>query len=169
MLGRGYVKGTLSISRFNRRLPALADWLRVILEQLMDLLTTGAAFMLDSMPLPLGKRVRALRCRQVRGRDTCGYGAAKKEKFFGWRLHLGCTPDGLPVNVEIVPAASHDLTPVHELTVTLPAGACVYADKAYNSANDESSVFQDTLVRLVPIRRVNMKQNAWADDFDLRL
>lgn len=169
MLGMGYVSGKLSISRFNRRLHALADWLTLIMERLMDLLTTGEAFILDSMPLPVCKRVRAMRCRKVRGRDYCGYCDAKKEKFFGWRLHLVCTPDGLPVNFEIVPAAYHDLTPVHELTVTLPEGACVYADKAYNSADDERSIFQETGVRLVPIRRVNMKQNTWADEFDLRL
>jgi hypothetical protein len=29
--------------------------------------------------------------------------------------------------------------------------------------------FSTLVVRLVPIRRVNMKPHAWADDFDLRL
>jgi Transposase DDE domain len=169
MLGMGYIKGHLSVSRFNRRLHALSGWLNLIVEQLMTLFTNGESFVLDSMPLPVCKRVRASRCRKVRGRAYCGYCAAKKEKFFGWRLHLVCTPDGLPVSFEMVPAAYHDLTPVHELTVNLPEGACVYADKAYNSADDERSIFQDTGVRLVPIRRVNMKQHAWADDFDLRL
>lgn len=168
MLGMGYVSGQLSISRFNRRLHALAGWLGLIMEQLMEVLTTGEAFILDSMPLPVCKRVRAMRCRKVRGRDYCGYCEAKKEKFFGWRLHLICTPDGLPVSFEIVPAAYHDLTPIHELTVSLPVGACVYGDKAYNSASDEQSIFDDTGVRLVPIRRVNMKQHTWADEFDLR-
>lgn len=99
----------------------------------------------------------------------CGYCDAKKEKFFGWRLHLVCTPAGLPVNFEIVPAAFHDLTPIHELTVTLPEGACVYADKAYNSAADEQSILNDTGIRLVPIGRMNMVQHTWADEFDLRL
>ena len=33
----------------------------------------------------------------MRGRAYCGYCAAKKEKFFGWRLHLICTPAGLPI------------------------------------------------------------------------
>jgi hypothetical protein len=169
MLGMRYITGHLSVSRFNRRLHALSGWLTLIMEQWMSWLATGEAFSLDSMPLPVCKRVRASRCRKVRGRAYCGYCDAKKEQFFGWRLHLVCTPDGLPVSFEMVPAAYHDLTPVHELTVDLPDGACVYADKAYNSADDERSIFLDTGVRLVPIRRVNMKPHAWADDFDLRL
>ena len=65
----------------------------------------------------------------MRGADYCGYCAAKDEKFFGWRLHLVCTPDGLPAAFEFLPAAYHDLTPLHELTVELPSCARVFADK----------------------------------------
>ena len=41
--------------------------------------------MIDSLPVPVCRRVHARRCRKVRGRAYCGYGAAKKEKFLGWR------------------------------------------------------------------------------------
>lgn len=169
MLGMGYIRGRLSVSRITRRLHALWGWLMLIMEELTSRLATGEAFIMDSMPLPVCKRVRASRCGKVRGRVYCGYGDAKQEKFFGWRLHLVCTPDGLPVSFEMVPAAYHDLTPIHELTVNLPEGACVYAHKAYNIADDQRSIVQDPGVRLVPIRRRNMKQHTWADDFDLRL
>jgi IS5 family transposase len=135
----------------------------------MSVLRTGECFILDSLPVPVCKRVRASRCRKVCGRDYCGYCAAKREKFFGWRLHLICTPDGLPVRFELLPAAYHDLTPIHELTVNLPAGAAVYGDKAYHSADDERSIWAETGVRLVPIRRANMTPYPWADDYDLRL
>jgi hypothetical protein len=86
------------------------------------------------MPLPVCHRARARRNRKVRGRDYCGYCAAKKEKFFGFRLHLICTPAGLPVSFAVVAGGYHDLTPVHELPFALPAGACVFGDKGYNSA-----------------------------------
>ncbi len=111
-----YLSGHLSTSRFNRRLHALADWLSFILETLAEVFRHGEVFVLDSMPIPVCKRVRARRCRKVRGRIYCGYCAAKHEKFFGWRLHLVCTPAGVPVNFTILPASLHDLTPVHELT-----------------------------------------------------
>ena len=165
----GYLSGTISVSRFNRRLHALADWLGLIAETLGDLATDGEVFVIDSMPLPVCRRVRARRCRKVRGRVFCGYCAAKKEKFFGWRLHLLCTPSGVPVAFHILPGSLHDLTPIHELTVGLPAGARVFGDKGYNSEDDEASIMAETGVRLVPIRRANMKPHTWfLDELELR-
>jgi hypothetical protein len=168
MHGLGYLSGRLSASRFNRRLHALADWLGLLLETLGALFACGEAFLLDSLPVPVCRRARARRCRKVRGKAYCGYCAAKREKVFGWRLRLVCTPAGVPVAFSLLPAALHDLTPVHELTVALPAGAGVYADKAYNSAPDEGSILADTAVRLVPQRKANMRPNPWADKLALR-
>jgi len=110
----GYFSERISVSRFNRRLHALADWLVLIIETLGEIAATGDIYVIDSMPLPVCKRVRARRCRKVRGLAYCGYCAAKKEKFFGWRLHLICTLEGVPVSFAILPAGFHDLTPIHE-------------------------------------------------------
>jgi hypothetical protein len=77
----------LSVSRFNRRLHTLRDWLYSIVTLLGELFATGEAFIIDSLPLPVCKRVRARRCKKVRGKAYCGYCAAKREKFFG----LACT------------------------------------------------------------------------------
>jgi hypothetical protein len=168
MVGMRYLSGRLSASRFNRRLHALAGWLEGILTTLGELFATGAAFVLDSLPLPVCRRVRARRCRKVRGREYCGYCAAKRERFFGWRLHLVTTPAGVPVAFVILPGGLHDLTPVHELTFGLPTDASAYGDKAFNSRADEASILADTGVRLVPIRKANMTPNLWADKLALR-
>jgi len=109
------------------------------------------------MPLPVCKRARAWFCKKVRGKAYCGYCAAKKEKFFGWRLHLVCTP-----------AADQDLTPIHELTFDLPAGATVLADKGYLCDPDAATILDETGVRFVAARRRNMTSNTWADEYDLR-
>lgn len=166
--GLGYLSGRLSISRFNRRVHALADWLRLIIEALGAVFAQGEAFIIDSLAVPVCRRVRARRCRTVRGRAYCGYCAAKQEKFFGWRLHLTCTLAGVPVAFDLLPAALHELTPVHELTLGLAEDASVYGDKASNSAQDEASLLQHTGVRLVPQRKVNMRPNCWADKLVLR-
>ena len=168
VMHKGYLSGRLSTSRFNRRLHALASWLEGILDLLGALFATGEAFVLDSLPVPVCRRARARRCRKVRGRAYCGYCAAKREPFFGWRLHLATTATGVPVAFSLLPGALHDLTPIHELTAGLPAGASAYGDKAYNSRADEASILADTGVRLVPIRRANMWPNLWADKLALR-
>ncbi len=166
-LGR-YLSGTLSASRFNRRLHALRGWLGLLTEALGAIFAQGAVFLIDSMPVPVCKRARAWRCKKVRGKAFCGYCAAKKEAFFGWRLHLVCTATGVPVAFDLVPGGLHDLTPVHELTHGLPNGATVYGDKGYNAAPDEATILADAGVRLVPIRRANMRPNDWDDTLALR-
>jgi hypothetical protein len=48
----------LSVSRFNRRLHALSDWLYDIVTLLGEIFAHGEAFIIDSMPLPVCKRAR---------------------------------------------------------------------------------------------------------------
>jgi hypothetical protein len=84
-------------------------------------------------------------------------------------LHLICTPAGIPVSFDLLPAAFHDLTPLHELAVILPPGARLFGDKAYNSAADEASMLEDTGVRLIAVRRATMQEHAWfLDQLELR-
>lgn len=163
----GYVV-RVSVSRFNRRWHALREWLEGIISLVASIYAQGEVFIIDSMPLPVCKRARAGRCKKVRGKAFCGYCAAKREKFFGWRLHLICTPDGIPVSFDLLPAAEQDLTPIHELTFALPTGSSVFADKGYISDPDAQTILAATGVRFVAVRRRNMSPNSWADDYDLR-
>jgi len=168
MIRLGYLC-PLSVSRYNRRLHALASWLEAMLVLLGELFAKGEVFIIDSLPLPVCKRVRARRCKKVRGKAFCGYCAAKQEKFFGRRLHLVCTSAGIPVSFALLEASHHDLTPLHELCYVLPEGSCLYGDKGYNSADDETTLLAETGVKLVPTRRKDMKeQNSLSESFELR-
>ena len=168
----GYLARTLSTSRFSRRLHALADWLALLLDVLGALFAHGPAlicdFLSDSMPVPVCKRARARRCRTVRGRAYCGYCAAKKEKFFGWRLHLVCTTGGLPVAFTLLPGGWHDLTPIHELTVGLPDGAWVYGDKGDTSAPAEAVIRATGGGLLVPLHKDTRVPHTRAEQCGLR-
>ena len=63
----GYVHG-LSVSRFNRRLHALREWLFGIISVVAEIYAKGEVFIIDSMPLPVCKRARASRGKKVRGK-----------------------------------------------------------------------------------------------------
>ncbi len=65
----GYLSGSLSVSRFNRRLHALADWLPLLLDLLGEVFASGEAFVIDSMPVPVCRRARAWRGKKVRGAE----------------------------------------------------------------------------------------------------
>jgi hypothetical protein len=62
----GYLRRKLSVSRFNRRLHALAAWLELGLQVLTEVAQTGGIFIIDSLPVPVCQRVRARRCRKLR-------------------------------------------------------------------------------------------------------
>ncbi len=158
-----FLSGPLSISRFNRRLHQLAAWLPFLADVLGRLFEDTTCLIIDSLPVPVSRRVRAWVGRKVRGRVYCGYCAAKKEKFFGWRLHLVCTPEGIPVRYSLLPAACEDLTPIHELLWELPAGVWVLGDKGYISAADAASLLTVSGVRLVAMHRANMAPNSWEE------
>jgi hypothetical protein len=76
-------------------------------------------------------------------------------KVFGWRLHLICTTDGVPVTFELLPAAYQDLTAIHELTLTFPNGARLFGDKGFISTSDAQSILQATGIRLIAVPRKN--------------
>lgn len=166
----GYLsgQGKLDPSRFNRRLHTLADWFELILETIAELFRGGEVFVMDSMPVPVCKWARRWRSKKLRGKEYCGKCVAKDEKFYGWRLHLITTPQGVPVSFSLVPARFHDLTPMHELTFGLAPGAKVFADKGYNCFAEEGTILSDTGVRLIPIRRKNMQNHTWEDRQNLR-
>jgi hypothetical protein len=164
----GYLSGKISVSRFNRRLHKLADWFELALAVLSELHRKGDTFIIDSMPVPVCRRARASRCRKVRGKEYCGYCAAKREKFFGWRLHLIINPDGVPVSFSMLPAGLHDLTPIHELTWLLPPWCWLLGDKGYNAEADEATIWEETTVRFVPIRKANMEPNTIDERVALR-
>jgi hypothetical protein len=158
----GYL-GALSVSRFNRRLHALRDWVWRVAEVVGELLAEGTVFIVDTMPVPICKRVRAKRCRKVQGSVYEGYCAAKHEYFFGWQLHLVCDAYGVPVAFELLPAAWDELVPLQDLLAALPEGSQVVADKGYVSQKDELLAFLSGGVRLIPKYRRNMRGNSRED------
>lgn len=153
----------LSISRFNRRLHALQDVLWHLASVLGELWATGSVFAIDTMPVPVCKRVRASRCRKVQGNDYLGYCAAKDEFYFGWQLHLVCDPAGVPVSFELLPASWDELYLVQALLNPLPEGSSVVADKGYISDQDQQLSYINGRIRLIPKQRRNMTGNTKED------
>lgn len=165
----GYLSGKLSTSRFSRRLHKVAHWLGWGVEVAGEIMAKHTSlFVIDTLPLPVCRRIRASRCRKVRGKPYYGICVAKDQRFFGWRLHIIYSLEGVPVSYDLVPARMHDLTAIHELTAHLPAGARVLGDKAFICHEEQRSILAATGVRLVPKYKKNMPAQSWADDYDLR-
>ncbi len=163
MLQQTHYLPRLSVSRFNRRLHALQEVLMSVVSWLGELLTTGDVFVIDTMPVPVCKCVRAERCRKVQGDHYLGYCASKREWYFGWQLHLVCDATGIPITFELLPARWDELTLVQDLLTPLPEGSSVVADKGYISHQDQQLSYIHGRVRLIPRQRRNMAGNTVED------
>ena len=157
----GYIS-RLSVSRFNRRLHALKEYLWQVSMILGDLLRSGKIFIIDAMPMPVCKRVRASRCRKVQGKAFHGYCASKQEYFFGWHLHLVCDAYGVPVSFDLLPARWDELVPLQYLIEPLGTGTKVVADKGYISQNDQLLAWTDGIYIVAKFRK-NMRGNSPED------
>ena len=158
----GYVR-RISVSRFNRRLHNAQSQMLHISELLAQVLQEGQVYIIDTMPLPACKRVRAQRCRKVQGKAYYGYCASKNEYYFGWQLHLLCDAQGVPIAFDILPARWDELVPVQYLLADLPPGSQVVADKGYISYKDELFAYVFANVRFIPQYRKNMRGNSAED------
>lgn len=153
----------ISLSRFNRCLHAVSDLLWQLLVVLGEVFSQGKVFVIDTMPLPVCKKIRAKRCKKVQGDAFKGYCASKKEHYFGWQLHLLCDAHGVPVSFEILPAKWDELVPVQNLLAPLSEGSLVVADKGYISQIDELLAYVNGGVRLIPKYRKNIRGNSAKD------
>jgi hypothetical protein len=72
MRALGSLSGRISVSRFNRRLHQLADGMSWIPDVLGEVFTTGDVFIIDSLPLPVCRRVRARRLPTAPGAHAAG-------------------------------------------------------------------------------------------------
>lgn len=165
MVQLGYIP-KISVSRFNRRLHALGELLSWICQILGELFSTGDLFIIDAMPIPVCKPVRAKRCRKLQGSAYHGFCHSKHEAYFGWQLHLICDTQGIPVVFELLPARADELVPLQDLLANLPPHSTVLADKGYVSAHHQVLAWVYGQVRLVARHRVNMPAND-ASDLDL--
>ncbi len=91
MRGMGYLCGKLSISRFNRRIHALAEWLCLLLDACGTLFTHGDAFVIDSMPVPsVGEYAPGAATKCAGGTTVAGVRPRKRRVPSGQHLVGDC-------------------------------------------------------------------------------
>ena len=160
----GYVKRMLGASRFCRRLRSIPAslWQMVfhLLSQLFIQANVSDDYAVDSMPVLVCQNARIQRCRlfpvekyaHLRGRQ-----ASKKRFFYGFKVHMVVTGEGRPVEFFISEGSMHDVEGLRRLSLDLPEGSMLFADKAYLSADEERFFQQTARIRLISPKRSNAK------------
>lgn len=158
MSSTGIVKNMLSKSRFCRRVHAISDLIYDMFHQLGNVLKTinmSSEYLVDSFPVPVCDNIRISRCKIAKSEDFRGYIASKKRYFYGVRVHVLATSDGIPVELAFLPGEANDVRGLDVLYMDLPPDSYVYGDSAYTDYNIEDAMKELDCVNLDPLRKKN--------------
>jgi len=88
-------------------------------------------FVLDSFPVAVCHNTRIGRSKLLTGKVYHGRCASKRCWFYGVKVQVLATSDGLPVAYGIHPGREADMTGLRQLDPDLPEGSVLYTDAAY--------------------------------------
>lgn len=151
----------LEKSRFCRRWNQLSMLLNDLFHQLgmvIKQINDSTEYLLDSFPIPICENIRIFRSRLVASEDYRGYIASKKRFFYGVRVHLLSTKDGIPVEFVFLPGAANDVRGLRTLPLNLPMGSAIYSDSAYTDYLIEDDLKQLSGIELKVLRKKNSQR-----------
>lgn len=153
-------------SQYNRRARGLV-WLTESLRR-SGLRALGVGqpeyLLLDTKPVPVMGMKRSKRRSDFRGKADYGYCAARQLRYFGYKLVMLTTLDGLPVVYDLVPAST-DERAAAETVLYRVRGVDVFGDKGFLGDAWQADVRAFTDNRIWTPKRTNQKQQN-PPDFD---
>lgn len=130
----GLMPRMLSRSRLCRRLHAVADLAYALFHQLgaaLKELSPSAKYLLDSFPVAACDNIRIKRARLLRGAQWRGRLSAHRRYFYGVRVQVVTTEEGVPVEFAFLPGAASDTRGLDVLPLALPEGSELFMDSGY--------------------------------------
>lgn len=155
----GLMPHMLSKSRFNRRLHQMGEFISELffyVGQAVKDMNIKTTYLIDSFPVSVCQNIRIANSRIVQGKEYRGYCASKRTYFYGFKVHMIVTSNGIPVEFTFTTANKHDLDGIKQLPVNLPDGSEILADSAYTDYLLEE-MLADNGVRLLAARKSNSK------------
>jgi IS5 family transposase len=138
----GLLPRMLSRSRLCRRLHAVADLAQTLFHQLgaaFKQMSLSTRYLLDSFPAPVCDNIRIQRCRLARGHQFRGRNAAKRRYFYGVRVLVVTTEEGVPVEFAFLPGSASDTRGLDVLPLALPVGSELFMDSGYSDDGAEDA------------------------------
>jgi Transposase DDE domain len=149
----------LDQSQFNRRLRRLDGTLEALRRSwVMTLVPQGETyFIVDTKPIPVLGLKRDKGKSDFSGNAAPGYCASRNLYYFGYKLALLSTWDGIPIAYDLVPANTDERVAVESVIDTV-RGSVIYGDKGFIDADWQARLLQRTGNQLWTPHRKNQKQ-----------
>jgi hypothetical protein len=166
-IARCFVRSThlmphmLSKSRFNRRMHkigALLAELFFYMGEAIKSLNINQIYSIDSFPVAVCHNIRIANSHLVQGKEYRGYNASKRTYFYGFKVHVVVTAEGIPVEYTFTTGNAHDLDGIRQMPLNLPPGSEIMADSAYTDYELEEMLADDG-IRLLAARKDNSRRS----------
>ncbi|WP_243293156.1 IS982 family transposase [Bacillus sp. FJAT-47783] len=145
-------------SRYNRRARALRFAIKWIRQQVAKRGQHHAYAVIDSLPLELCHAARVYRVKRFQGMAHIGYCASKKQHYYGFKLHMQVTNQGLPMGYVVTEASCHDKVVVETVMTQVPHPYTL-GDKGYISDVLQKKLYKEYQMALWTPTRKNQKKH----------
>jgi len=153
----------LERSRYNRRCRALRFAIKWIRHELAKRGQHHAYAVVDSLPLPLCHTARMHRVKRFQEIANIEYCASKKQWYYGLKLHLQVTDQGLPMGYVVTEASCHDRIAAESVMTQIPH-PYNFGDKGFISRELQKRLYEEYQMALWTPSRKNQKHyssEAW--------
>ncbi len=157
----GLIRRMLSRSRLNRRLHRLSDLIGLTFHRLGSVLKDlnwESRYLIDSFPVPICDNIRIKHCRMVRDERFRGYMTSKRRYFYGVRVQIITSCDGVPVEFAILPGQFADIDGFAQLPLEFSSGAHLIADSAYTQFEWEEHLRETQGLHLLVVAKSNTRR-----------
>jgi Transposase DDE domain len=162
MHSTGLVPQMLSRSRLSRRLHAVAELAYTLFHQLGAVLKEASCstkYLLDSFPVAICDNIRIPRSRLAHGKQFRGRLCSKRRYFYGVKVQVVTTEEGVPVEFAFLPGSASDTRGLDVLPLALPAGSQLFMDSGYTDYGAEDAAAELDGVEFAPSRKKNSKRS----------
>ena len=142
-------------SRFNRLINSLMTVIRAIRKHFVKF-QHSMIKIVDSFPLTVCKFGRAFFGKLFRDIASYGYCASKKEKYYGFKVHVVTDLNGNPYDYILTAANVDDRAALFELSKLVDIDI-LFADKGYDGKQFLEELFSETKITLIALQKKNSK------------
>ena len=157
----GFIPNMLDKSRFNRRLHKVGSLLYKLFEIVSSYFKDFCCemqYIIDSFPVAVCNNMRIMNCKILKEEKYRGYTASMRNYFYGVKVQLLTTKDGIPIAFHFTPGKTGDAKALGKMIDKLPVEASIYGDSAYTDYKLEDAAFERRCISLKIQRKSNAKR-----------
>lgn len=157
----GFIPNMLDKSRFNRRLHKVGGLLYELFEMVSSYFKDFCCemqYIIDSFPVAVCHNMRIMGSKILNDKKWRGYTASMRNYFYGVKVQLITTKNGIPIAFHFTPGKTADVKALMKIIDKLPPEASLYGDSAYTDYRLEDDAFERKAVKLKIQRKSNTKR-----------